>query len=136
MDWITKAYAAKGAFKSVIFIKDFFYLTLQNNKGIAFGIPLGYTIQLISSFLIVSGLIYIGFKYLFAEKRNQFLNQCLFGIIIGGALGNLADRIRLGYVVDFIVLKPFPVFNIADIGITVGLIILFITTYKNKSLSI
>jgi signal peptidase II len=48
-------------------------------------------------------------------------------------LGNLINRIQLGYVIDYIILRPFPVFNIADIGITVGLIALFLLTYNNKN---
>ncbi len=115
------------------FIKQFFYLSAQSNKGIAFGIPLGHSLQLIASVFILGFLIYFGFKYLLREKRNLFLNQFLLGIIVGGAIGNLINRIRLGYVIDFIVLKPFPVFNIADVGITIGLIILFFLTFKKES---
>ena len=134
IDLISKFYAARGNFNSIIFVKDFFYLTLQSNKGIAFGIPLGYMTQLVASIFILGLLIYFGFKYLLTEKRNLFLNQFLLGIITGGAVGNLVNRIHLGYVIDFIVLKPLPVFNIADIGITVGLIILFFLNFgKTKT---
>lgn len=133
IDLITKCYAAKGSFNSMVFIKNFFYLTLQSNKGVAFGISFGYMLQLIMSIFILGLLIYFGFKHLFKEKRNLFLNQFLLGIIVGGAIGNLINRIRLGYVIDFIVLKPLPVFNIADIGITVGLIILFLLTIKTNT---
>ena len=133
IDLTSKYYAAKGSFNSVTFIKQFFYLSAQSNKGIAFGIPLGHSLQLIASVFILGFLIYFGFKYLLREKRNLFLNQFLLGIIVGGAIGNLINRIRLGYVIDFIVLKPFPVFNIADVGITIGLIILFFLTFKKES---
>jgi len=133
IDLITKCYAAKGSFNSMVFIKNFFYLTLQSNKGVAFGISFGYMLQIIMSIFILGLLIYFGFKYLFKEKRNLFLNQFLLGIIIGGAIGNLLNRLRLGYVIDFIVLRPFPVFNIADIGITIGLIILFLLTIKTNT---
>ncbi len=61
---------------------------------------------------------------------QRFPNQWIFGIILGGAIGNWVSRAMEGGVIDFIVLKPFPVFNIADIGITVGLVLLFILSLK------
>ncbi len=130
LDLMTKAYITGEHFKPIILIKNFLYFSLQTNKGIAFGILLGYVFQLLASIFILGFLIYFGLQYLAEEKRNAFLNQFLLGIIVGGAIGNLVNRIQLGYVIDFIVLKPFPVFNIADIGITIGLILLFITTTK------
>ena len=130
IDLTSKYYALNANSDSTVFIKNFFYLTLQSNRGIAFGIPMSYPIQLITSIIILGLLMYFSFKYLFPQKRNAFLNQFLLGIIIGGALGNLINRIYLGYVIDFIVLKPFPVFNFADVGITVGLIILFFLNFQ------
>jgi len=130
IDLAIKYYVVHANLSRFILIKNFFYLSLQTNKGVAFGIHLGYAFQLIISILILSLLIYVGFKYILALKRNSFINQFLLGIIIGGALGNLFNRVYLGYVIDYIILKPFPVFNVADIGITLGLIILFLTTYK------
>lgn len=133
IDLISKYAAFKGKLDSVVLIKNFLYLSSQTNQGIAFGIYLGYMIQLITSIIILSFLIYFGFTYLFLQKRNLFLNQALLGIIVGGAIGNLANRLQLGYVIDFIILRPFPVFNFADIGITVGLIILFLLTLKTAN---
>jgi len=131
IDLCIKYYVAHANLSRLVLIKNFFYLSLQTNKGVAFGIHLGYVFQLIISILILSLLIYVGFKYILVLKRNSFINQFLLGIIIGGALGNLFNRVYLGYVIDYIILKPFPVFNVADIGITVGLIILFLLTYKH-----
>lgn len=67
------------------------------------------------------------------NKRNAFLNQVLLGIITGGAVGNLINRIHLGYVIDYISIPPFPVFNLADTGITVGLIMIYIINAKNTA---
>ncbi|MBU1017859.1 signal peptidase II [Patescibacteria group bacterium] len=130
IDLATKYYLLHFYSGPVIFIKRFFYIMLQKNTGIALGIQMGYWIQMIASIAILGMLIYCGWKYLFPLKRNSFLNQFLLGIIVGGAIGNLVNRIHLGAVIDFIVLKPFPVFNIADVGITLGLIALFFLTYK------
>ena len=84
------------------------------------------------SFVASGLLIYFGFKYILIKKRNTFLNQFLLGIIVGGATGNLINRNQLGDVIDFIALKPIPIFNFADIVITVGLIVLFLTTLKKN----
>jgi signal peptidase II len=132
IDLVSKYYVLHADFGRVTFIKNLFYISLQTNPGVAFGIKLGYIFQLIVSMTILGLLIYSGFKFLLTEKRNAFLNQFLLGIIVGGAIGNLVNRIHLGYVIDFIVLKPIPVFNIADIGITIGLIILFLLTFKSS----
>ena len=132
IDLFSKYYVLNSGIGPIVFVKNFFYLTFQKNRGIAFGIPLVYEVQLIASIFVLGLLVYFGFKYLLIQKRNTFLNQFLLGIIAGGAIGNLINRIHLGYVVDFISLKPFPVFNIADIGITVGLILLFLLTYKTN----
>ena len=133
IDLLTKYYLLNTNIHKIVFLDNFFYLSLQKNTGIAFGIQIGYLIQIIASVFILGLLIYFGFKYLLPQKRNSFLNQFLLGIITGGAIGNLVNRIHLGAVIDFIVLKPFPVFNIADIGITLGLITLFFLTYTSKN---
>ena len=96
------------------------------NSGIAFGINLPMWIQIAGTIVILAFLLKFGNEYIFSENKQQFIKPILFGIIIGGAIGNLINRIFQGYVIDFIVLKPIPVFNIADVGVTVGLIGLFI----------
>jgi len=128
LDLMAKMWATSLFFKPFVFIKLFFYLTLQANSGIAFGIPMPSWAQIIASLVILFFLVKIGKEYVFAKKNRQFLKPALFGIILGGALGNLANRIVLGYVIDFIALRPLPVFNVADIGITIGLILLFTTS--------
>ena len=132
IDLLTKYYLLNADIHKIVLLDNFLYLSLQKNTGIAFGIQIGYLIQIIASVFILGLLIHFGFKYLLPQKRNSFLNQFLLGIIVGGALGNLINRIHLSYVIDFIALKPFPVFNIADIGITLGLITLFFLTYKTN----
>ena len=104
----------------ITLIGDWFYLSPHRNRGIAFGIPLPTLLQITISVILIGLLVY----WLLMTEKKSFLNQAVFGIILGGALGNLVDRLLHRYVVDFIVLKPFPVFNIADIGITLGLIVL------------
>lgn len=130
IDLISKSYITNLDFEQIKIINDFFYITHVLNKGVAFGIKLGYALQIIISIIVILLLIYYGTKFMCTSKKYPMLNQFLLGIVVGGGVGNLINRLQLGYVVDFIVLKPLPVFNIADIGITIGLFTLFIISCK------
>lgn len=98
-------------------------LTLVKNTGVAFGmfqgIPHFFTI---TSILISLGAIYF---YRFHLPRSRPWVQLSLGLIVGGAVGNVIDRIRQGYVVDFVHVSWFPgIFNVADAAITVGVAML------------
>lgn len=136
LDVLTKYWVTLPVYKPVIFIKNFFYFTdFQTNSGIAFSISLPIWLQIIGSLVILLILFHIADQLFFSENKRQFLKPVLFGIIVGGAIGNLINRIFQGYVIDFIVLKPIPVFNIADVGITVGLIgLLIFSLFESKKL--
>lgn len=112
--------------------EGWFYLSqVTHNPGIAFGLPVPRWIQLLTTVLVVGFLIYTA--QLWRQKNAKpFLQALVFGIVLGGALGNFWDRLRQGYVVDFIVLKPFPNFNLADIGLTVGLIGLVFLEWRRE----
>ena len=124
LDWFTKAWAAnilavKG---SIPLIKGVLNFTYTENTGAAFSIFSKHTSALgIFSAVVTLGLI--GFMLL-QKKKNPGKKIYLVSIamIIGGALGNMRDRFVFGYVVDFIdfCLINFPVFNVADIFITIG----------------
>ncbi|MBA3946643.1 MAG: signal peptidase II [Herpetosiphonaceae bacterium] len=106
------------------FIPHLVGLTYIRNEGVAFGlfqgIPQFFTI---TSLVIVAGLIYF---YLHSLPAGDRLVSVLVGMIIGGAIGNVLDRVRLNYVVDFIKTFDghFPIFNVADSCVSVGVIIL------------
>ena len=106
-----------------------------SGTGAAFSILLGKRI-----FLIVVAILIIGILlyYIKKNKVDGKLNIIAFSLIIGGSLGNLIDRIVRGYVVDFISIKlgsyNFPIFNIADTLIVVGVFLLLIgNTGGNKN---
>ena len=111
----------------ITIIKNFLYIIYTNNTGAAFSILLGKRI-----FLIVVAILIIGILlyYIKKNKVDGKLNILAFSLIIGGSLGNLIDRIVRGYVVDFISIKlgsyNFPIFNIADSLIVVGVFLLLI----------
>ncbi len=105
--------------------EGFLRLTYVQNTGAAFGIFDGNTFVL----AIVSGiaLVLLGI-FSFNLHRLPFgdtiIAHVALGLMIGGALGNLIDRLVLGYVVDFIDIGPWPVFNLADSAVVVGVGIL------------
>ena len=116
-------------------IEDIFHFTYVQNRGAAFSMWQGQWIILIGFPLaaIAVGLILIHLK------RNKWDKLMLTSVamICGGGLGNLIDRIMLGYVVDLFDFRVFPVFNIADIFICVGcgLMILDVLFFERKNSS-
>lgn len=96
-------------------------ITLVRNTGGAFGLFQTATVPLtIISLVVVVGIIVLSRT----GRRLSALVGTALALQLGGALGNLIDRLRLGYVVDFIDLRVWPVFNLADIAITGGILLL------------
>ena len=101
-------------------------LTVQSNTGAAFGIFPAATTALIALAAII--IIFIALWGPQLAQSNRLLATGL-GMALGGDAGNLIDRLRLGCVVDFIDLHFWPVFNVADIGITCGAILVVIALF-------
>ncbi|MGE0492824.1 MAG: signal peptidase II [Vulcanimicrobiota bacterium] len=98
-------------------------LTYSENTGGAFSFMTGHN----HLFIIFGIVITIGLLYAIRSTEDLTLPHAYaFGLILGGAAGNLLDRIRHSFVVDFLDFKIWPVFNLADSGITVGIVILVI----------
>ncbi len=108
-----------------------FSINYVRNYGAAFNIFEGNRVFL-SSISIISSLILIYF--IFFKGKLNLLDRYGFSLILAGSLGNGIDRIIKGYVIDFINLKlfDFPIFNIADIAINIGCIILIFNYFKFK----
>jgi len=108
------------------FVKDLPFVI--RNTGAGFGIlPNQQEILIWISFIVI-GLIFFYYGKI-PEKKSV---QLSIGLILGGTIGNLIDRVMRNYVIDFIDLKFWPSFNIADSAITVGAGILIIYLIKNK----
>jgi signal peptidase II len=97
-------------------------LTLSHNEGVAFGLADGGGIGLIAITLIALGIV----LWLFSRDPTRPGMWVATGLLAGGAIGNLIDRIRHGHVTDFIELPHWPPFNPADCGITCGVVILLV----------
>ena len=106
---------------SVPVIHNVFHVTLLRNSGGAFGIMQSIPGMLLFVSIAAAVLIILMLK---SKTPISELVGIALALQLGGALGNLIDRIRLGYVVDFIDLMVWPIFNVADIAITVGVLIL------------
>ncbi len=107
-----------------------FHFTYVQNTGAAFSFFQGGAIWLRWLSLVVSIALII---YALSDKLTKF-EQIGYGFILAGALGNGIDRFLFGYVVDFLDFRliNFPVFNIADVCINLGIISLLFATFKNK----
>ena len=119
-------------------IKDVLYFWYSENAGAAFGILQGkHIFFFIITVVVLAGILYLLFKL---PNDRHYLPLLFCGsLIFAGALGNFIDRVIRNYVVDFIYFKPinFPIFNFADICVTVGTFLLFlclIFVYKENEL--
>ena len=102
-----------------------FRLTHIHNHGAAFGLfqDQSFPLTIVALTVFITLLVFVFFFY----RRFPFLDDKLgkptLGLVLGGTAGNLVDRLRLGYVTDFIDIGIWPAFNIADSAIVIGLII-------------
>lgn len=97
-------------------------LTLSHNRGIAFGLAGGAGAPLVVVALAALGVI----GYLFAQQPTRPGMWVAAGLLAGGAIGNLADRIASDAVTDYIDVAAWPAFNIADVAVTCGVLLLVV----------
>jgi len=143
LDQLAKAWIASNFSlnQQSILVDNFLRIRLTHNTGAAFGVLQGATGALsIVAIAIVAAIFYSSTRM----AGSSIWGTLALGLIVGGALGNLIDRLRLGYVVDFIEayglrvqigdnLYTWPVFNLADSAISVGVVLLLFTIlFGNK----
>lgn len=119
VDQITKflAFTYLQPQNTIPVINRVFYLTYLENSGAVFGILGGSTwILALLAFLIILCFSY----YIYRNPRPARGMKTSIALIIAGTLGNLIDRVRIGYVIDFFDFRYLPVFNIADIAVIAG----------------
>lgn len=136
LDIFTKDFAVKNLMPDgeIIVVEDFFKLVYLENRGASFGIlQNGRTL-----FIIVTVAVLIWAFYIIYKDRAKMTPglYTLFGVFLGGTLGNFIERVHHAYVVDFLSFKifgrNFPVFNVADIAISVSLIVFVIMIFSGK----
>lgn len=118
---------------SIEVIKDFFEIANVHNFGAAWSMFNGNVIMLI--IIGLAALIFIYFSFLHNKKLKK-VEEITYSLLIGGIVGNLIDRIVLGYVVDYLSFNifgyMFPVFNLADIGIVISVFIIIIMSIQEE----
>lgn len=130
LDQITKYLAQTYLMEvgSIPLILDVFHLTYVENTGAAFSLLTGK----ISFFIIITALaLAVSLYVYFRVDQKWVLLRFGLALVMGGALGNLLDRMRHGYVVDFFDFRVFPVFNVADSAIVLGAVLIAWVVLKN-----
>lgn len=115
--------------QSIPIINKVLHISYVRNTGMAFGMFPGINVvfQIIATLVVLFIIIF--------ERRGKIktpAERVFFGLILGGATGNLIDRYVLGFITDFIDFRIFPVFNVADSCIFVGAALLFILYFRKK----
>ena len=135
LDFITKyiVIASMDLNQTIPLINNIFHLTYVRNTGAAFSMLSGQRLFLIllPLLIIAAILIFVAVK----KPKNKLLLLSL-SMIAAGGIGNLIDRIRFGYVIDFFDFRliNFPVFNVADIFVTVGATLFIILLFSKEEI--
>ena len=122
--------------QSIHVVNDVLDFTYVQNRGAAFGIFSHHR----WIFMVLTSLIMVGIVWLWVKEYiNHITGRISAVLIMAGGIGNMIDRVRLGYVVDFIDINPlvsFAVFNIADCSVTIGaaLLMVYILFYMDEKL--
>src|SRR5689334_15705383 len=134
--WIVTGPLAIAHLGDQLVLLPIFNLTYTENNGISLGLlnatnPVGRWML-----VALTGAIAIGVAYWIGREKNR-ADQMALGMVLGGALGNILDRIRFGYVVDFADLhfgafRPFLVFNVGDAAISIGVVILLLRAFLTR----
>src|SRR5262245_44216973 len=125
--WVVQYFVVPSGKPPIPLIGEFLELAYVQNSGVAFSLLSSDSIKFL---FIALAIAVIGYLYWRNRENGSLLLKFSFGLVVGGALGNLIDRFRLGYVVDFIHFRipslnfDFAVFNIADSAISIGVVLL------------
>lgn len=135
IDLISKKIITESLYigESIKIIKNFFNITYVRNTGAAFSILSEYTwLLVIVSLFIIFLIVY----YISKNKPKNKIEYISYSMILGGAIGNLYDRVVYGYVIDFLDFNlfgyPYPIFNLSDSFIFIGVILLIIYIWRRK----
>lgn len=114
--------------QSIPLVDNILHLTFVQNKGAAFGI-----LSNMGWFLIIVGVLVIcGIIYFHEKIKYNDSFQIPLAFLLGGSLGNMYDRISRSYIIDYIDFRVWPVFNLADIMINVGVFLIIVRLFMEK----
>jgi signal peptidase II len=134
--WLVTGPLGVGEVGDQLYHTSFFQFTFTRNEGISLGLlnatnPVGRWLLV----ALTSGIA-IGVAWWIGKEKNR-ADQAALGMVLGGALGNILDRVRFGYVIDFADLhfgdfRPFLVFNVGDAAISIGVVILLLRAFLTR----
>jgi signal peptidase II len=135
--WIVTGPLAVSRIGDQMVLLPIFNLTFTENNGISLGLLNATTETGRWMLVALTGAIALGVAIWIGKEKNRG-DQAALGLVLGGALGNILDRIRHGYVVDFADLhfggfRPFLVFNVADAAISIGVVILLVRAFLMRN---
>jgi signal peptidase II len=120
--WVVNTLGPEPRTREMVILEDWLSLRYIRNTGVAFGLFQNFPqLFTVTSILITLAAIY-AYRY-HLPWRSAWV-QASMGLIVGGALGNIIDRLRLGYVIDFVRVGWWPIFNVADSAVTSGVVML------------
>ena len=134
--WIVTGQLGLNRIGDQLTLLPIFNLTYTENNGISLGL-LNATNPIGRWMLVgLTSAIAIGVAWWIGKEKNR-VDQAALGMVLGGALGNILDRVRFGYVVDFADLhfgdfRPFLVFNVGDAAISIGVVILLLRAFLTR----
>lgn len=134
--WIVTGPLALRAIGDQIVLLPIFNLTYTENHGISLGLLHASTDSARWLLVAMTGAIAVGVAYWIGREAKR-IDQAALGMVLGGALGNIVDRARLGYVVDYADLhfgtfRPFLVFNVGDAAISIAVVILLLRAFLTR----
>lgn len=128
--WVVRILGPETMTNFIPIIGDSVRIAYSHNTGVAFSLFQGHPELLtVIALLIIAGAIYF---YATQLPNQRTIIQLIMGLIMGGAFGNLIDRVRLGYVVDFIQVGWWPIFNLADSAISIGAALLMLQFLRDE----
>ncbi len=134
IDLLSKHYVqVTESLHNVVVIRNFFHITYAENTGMAWSMLSG---QIAFLSLVSAAAIGLMLYYLYVKKPDR-LSRIALALMIGGAAGNLFDRLYFGYVRDFLDFYifgyDFPIFNIADSALCIGVFLLAVAALKEEN---
>ena len=131
LDQVTKNYFVSNQSSQFIIWEPLLFFGFQPNPNVVFGLPINMIIYIIATILILALLVYLIYQTI---KKKEVFQYALIIFILAGALGNIIDRLRFGFVIDFIHIPFWSIFNLADIYIVVAVIlwIAYIIFYDSR----
>ncbi|MHB8379618.1 MAG: signal peptidase II [Acidimicrobiales bacterium] len=131
LDALTKAWARHDLARHAVHVVGFVWLRLQYNGGVSFSInQSGPLVTTIATVVVAAAVVLVGVN---ARAGAPTVG---FGLLLGGGLANVVDRLVASThrVTDFIALSSFPVFNLADVSITAGFVVLMVSALRGEAL--